>query len=417
MSEEIMTDVLETPETEQFDDSQIESQESSEQQTDQTEQLDQNEVVDKQPSQSSIRQTLKKLGETNPELAKDLKTVSDAYFREQTYKKVFDTTEEATKAKELIESAGGLEGIADIQDKLAIYNDIDAGLAEGDPQVIDGIFEDFPEGALKLAGPYLEKLWSTNADAFRQTVGPYAIALLADTGIGQYFQALGQETDPTNLAKLGRAVADWYARETRNVNQIAQNMQQKNPAADKLNEERTAIQAEREQIYKNQIGEKYKSATEPDLNREIAKYSRQYNLNTKQAEIYKNMVVDRVFAGMNNDESYKKQLNLRYVNALKDKNFEKVSNYAADEFRRRLRTEALDVVKSLYGNPKVNAVKEDSGITKPNSPKVSPTGGPMKVNVRPPKDQWDMTKTTDIDIIKGQAWLKNGRFVSWKHLR
>src|ERR1700680_2367567 len=135
-------------------------------------------------SGKAIRDAIRRLSQQSPDDAKLLRQLADTHFRESTgWKTAFDTPQKAAEAKSIIESAGGLEGIAQAQTRLQAYDVQETGLESGDPAVLDSFFEDYPAGAAALAPHYLQKLEAVNPQALQAAVGPYAVGMLQQAGI------------------------------------------------------------------------------------------------------------------------------------------------------------------------------------------------------------------------------------------
>src|SRR5581483_10346107 len=144
----------------------------------------------------SVRDAVRSLSEAHPEHAKLLKTLADTHFTVATaYKASFATPRDAQAAKSLIDGLGGVDGATELQQRIAGYDAQESGLESGDPAVLDSFFKDYPDGAAALAPHYLERLASTNPQAFQATVAPYALGLLQQAGVDQHLAALLNETD------------------------------------------------------------------------------------------------------------------------------------------------------------------------------------------------------------------------------
>ncbi len=365
-------------------------------------------------SGKALRDAVKSASEAFPEQSKAFKTLADAHFREQAYKAAFPTTQEAVQAKSIIESVGGLDGIAKIQERISSYDQQDEALSTGNPAVLDAMFKDFPEGAAALAPHYLERLARSNPDAFTNSVAPYVIGMLDNAGVGAHLSAILNEADPAKAKALVQQLAQWYGGQVQSVRQIMSSQQStaKNPQSDKLNKERESIQTEKEELFKSTVSEKVNSTSGVALNSEVDKYAKQYKLTDTQKEHFKKTLQQAIVDDMSADQSYLKQLNLRMSN--KARTYDSVSGFISAEVGRRLKTKAFEVVKSIYGAPKSGTVQNTTGVVKAGAPKTASSGGPLYVSQKPDPSEFADYDGLELDIINGRARLRNGRFVTWR---
>jgi hypothetical protein len=377
----------------------------------QPEQQGESEKLDGRRGPQNIRNSIKAAAEALPDHAQAFKELGNAYFREQAYKQVFPTVQEATSAKQLIESVGGLDGLAQLQERDQLYTTQDEMLREGNPEVLDDFFEDFPEGAAALAPHYLDRLAKNNPEAFSAAVVPYVVGMLENAGIGNYLASILQEQDPARAKGMVEQLARWYQQQVQGAAQL-KTAAPKFPAQDRLKQEQTKIEQERENLFMEGVRTKVNASVQPELDRTIEQYTKQYKLNDTQKKYFQDIVQRRVVEELNNDATYKKQVDLR--KASKSRTHDTVASYISGEFNRRLKDAAFTVAKELYGAPKA-AVSQNTGVVKAGTPKSTPSGGPIYVSQRPPDAQLDLSRPgAELLLIKGQAYTKDGRFITWR---
>jgi hypothetical protein len=365
----------------------------------------------------AIRDAVRRLSATSPEDAKLLKQLADTHFRVATgYQSSFKTPQEATTAKQLIEAAGGVEGITQATQRLQTYDQQDAALKEGNPEVLDAMFKDFPEGAAALAPHYLDKLSQTNQTAYNEAVGPHAVAMLENAGLGRFLDAALAEPDEARSKALVKEIADWFKGQATNAKQVQQARTTQNPGADKIKQRETELNTREEKIFRDAVAAKTNAAITQPVAQVVDQYAKQYKLNDVQKAHYKTTLENAVIEEMNADHTYRQQIDLRYSN--KSRTHDTVSSYAAAEFNRRAKDKAFEVAKSIYGAPKGGAAQNGTGIVKPGEAKTAPGGGPLKITAQPPDAQIDWNKpdadTAQLNFIKGRGWTKSGHFVNWR---
>ena len=84
-------------------------------------------------------------------LLADAKALNDTVGKGRAYEQVWPTVREAREAKTLVESFGGKDGLAQVQQTLSRVQEIDAALESGDPRAVEALWKDAPEGMVKLA--------------------------------------------------------------------------------------------------------------------------------------------------------------------------------------------------------------------------------------------------------------------------
>ena len=360
----------------------------------------------------SIREAIRAASSQFPEQAKLFKQLADTHFREQAWKQAFPSTQEAVSAKQLIDGLGGVDGATALTQRIQTYEMQDSALKEGNPEVLDSMFKDFPEGAAALAPHYLDRLAQTNPTAFTAAVAPHALSMLEQAGVNQHLDAILAESDPQRASAMVKQLADWLNGQKSSVQQLKQQGQAHNPAQDSIKRERESLQQEKENLFRGQVSEKVNSAALPTLTSEVDKYARQYGLNETQKAHYRKTLEQMVVSEMSNDQTYKQQVDLRYANKIRT--HDTFSSYISSEFNRRVKEKSFEVVKSIYGNPRGNAQTQNTGAIKAGQPQTAPGGGPLFVQTKPPLSEMADYPERSIDIIHGRVRLQNGRFVTWR---
>lgn len=203
------------------------------------------------PTTKQIRESLKAFRDSNPEHAQAAKLLNDGYSRFEAYKAVFPTVDDARTVKATLDTIGGLEGLASMQQILATVDETDALLDAGDPAVLDRILEDAPDGFKKLASPYLAKLQKADPDAYARALQPHFVRSLVDSNFPQVMQALHKMVaDKPEAAALVKNVIDWFEGQKNQADRVS---------ADTLNPERDALKKDREAFEKERQTEFHKS--------------------------------------------------------------------------------------------------------------------------------------------------------------
>jgi hypothetical protein len=367
-------------------------------------------------SGKQIREAVNRLSQEHPEDAKILKQMADSHFRvESAYKSAFPTPAEATQAKQLIEAIGGSEGAATLQQRISDFDTQELNLEQGNPEVLDGFFKDFPEGAAALVTPYLEKLGASNPQALQAAIAPYAVNMLVGAGLGDHLAKIANATDPAQAKQLAIEAYNWLAGQSQNVQQLRQTRSQKDPGAERLAKDREAFNQEKENLFTTGVNERVNKQIETGTTPIVDKYAKAYKLNDTQKEHYKSSLQSAVVAEMKADQNYMRQVKLRYDNP--KRSADSIAAYTAGEFNRRMAAKAFEVAKNIYGAPKgtIPGQQQGTGVVKAGSPKTAVGGGPIYVSQKPEDSAIDWTRPrAEIMFIEGRGYLKgSGRYVQW----
>ena len=363
-----------------------------------------------------ISTAIKQAIEQNPEQAAMFKKLQDAYFRNQAFEKAFPSATEATNVKQLLNDIGGVEGIEQLQQNSQVYQQQDAFLKEGNPEVLESIFNDFPDGAAKLAPKYLDKLAQTNPQAYNTAVYPHAIGLLAYSDFPAYLSEISQETDPAKMQAGVVKLIQWYNQSL----DAAKNIYSKVGAAPvqdaKLTEREQSIAAKETAMTTASFQKVISTNTQPNLESLISKYAKQYNLAESQTNIFKKHLITTIDNEQKEDKVYQKQYQIRVNSA--GMTVEKLGKFVSDDLNRRLKDRTFDIVKEIYGAPKSGSVSKVTNTPKAGVAKTTSSGGPIRINAKPDgKDvNWDKPDA-QLHFIASKAWMKSGpyagKFVTW----
>jgi len=346
-----------------------------------------------------------------PGQEKAVKALADSYFRADAYAKVFSRVEEAQAAKQLIDGVGGLDGLTTLQQRQQQYDAQDEGLKNGNPEVLDAFFKDFPEGAATLAPHYLDRLAKANPEAFEATIAPHAMGMLDRAGIPNHIAAMVAETDPAQLKNMVGQLDQWIKKNSETVKTMRQQPQQ-NPLEGKLKDQQTELQKKEEQFFSKQVDTEVNSRSTGDLVKVVDQYAKTHGLNEVQKAQFATSLTQKIVNDMLADDTFKKQDALRK----NSKDVEKVASYRASEFIRRLNDAAFshwNETKDLYGK---TTPAQKTGEVKPGGPKTAPGGGPLLVSRAMTPADLDMSKDPNGYLyIANKGYRKaDGALVTWK---
>ena len=147
-------------------------------------------------------------------LLADAKALNDTVGKGRAYEQVWPTVREAREAKTLVESFGGKDGLAQVQQTLSRVQEIDAALESGDPRAVEALWKDAPEGMVKLAPMIFSNLEKTNPQEYDKAVVPHAVKFFDKSGFPEAFDQMVQAYqggDKTLGDKLSAQLARWFS--------------------------------------------------------------------------------------------------------------------------------------------------------------------------------------------------------------
>ena len=148
-----------------------------------------------------LKKELDKLRKTNPRLASELRK---EHFSNQDFRRAFATPVEAQAAADVLNLVGGEEGISAIQTKADDFANELTMVAEGNPQILDDIVRDTPDGFKKLMGAGLEKLRLLDQAVYERYTAKPLSAPLREKGVINTLEMIRQMA----LAGKGQEVFD-----------------------------------------------------------------------------------------------------------------------------------------------------------------------------------------------------------------
>lgn len=381
--------------------------------------------VDARNNPAAIRSALKAFRDLDPKNAPIARELNNAYGRYSAYRDVFPKVADAQTAKATLEAVGGHDGITQLQDTIKSVNETDALLYEGNPKVIDSLYEDFKangkEAAFgKLASPFLDKLRTADPKAFEAVIKPHFFQGLVDSGlsrvVGQIRQALSGEKPNIALAldliAGDGGIEQWY----KNLEQ-----ESKTVARPTDDPERQAFQKE--------VSE-FQSAKQKEFNTGVAAANDSYNNRSLgqhlrvylQSPFFKNFpqegkvdiaqgIKAQLFNELTADKQYQSQMDAFFSQKSPDK--AKITAY----HNAKVDTMTKRIVKSVIERRYPNYAKAGAVASPKAKVAAAPVGtGPAKPTfqqTKPAADSIDWEKTDDVTFITGRAYLRGGKFVTW----
>lgn len=367
------------------------------------------------PAKGQIHAALKAFRDGNPEHAAAARALNDAYGRFEGYKSVFPSVEEARAVKAQLETFGGFEGISQMQSTLASVDETDALLEAGDPQVLDRIIEDAPEGFKKLAPHYLQRLQKSDPEMFGRTLQPYFVRSLADAnfpGTLEYLASLVK--DKPEALNVVRNMHQWF--EGQKSDAERQNQDALNPERQKLSEESERVGKESRRVLQEGISMHVTPHIQQELGSRLKQYSESLNkfpeavrMNIAQA------AVNELGAALEADKAYQTQIDAMMGARKPDR--EKIVQLNKSKVT-ALADRVIEAVAKRYNltpgqaKPAPKQADKDKGTPKQNTQILKISAKPSDADI-----DWEYPDAQKAFLL-GRARMKTGphagRFVQWR---
>ena len=133
----------------------------------------------------SLRKTLKWLEDNGNEHSSQANEIRKVLAERQSYKSVYGTVREARDAKQILDTVGGAQKIAELQAVGARMAEVDAMLNAGDPRVLEAILEtpEATKGIAKIFPNLLDKLATSNPQEVSEALSPYILGFMDNQGL------------------------------------------------------------------------------------------------------------------------------------------------------------------------------------------------------------------------------------------
>lgn len=366
-----------------------------------------------------VRKALKAFRDASPENAKAVSALRDSYGRELAYKAVFPSVKDAQAAQttlQTVESYGGVEGI---QATIAEIEEVDQLLAAGDPKALDKIIEVAGEGFAKIAPAMLDKLQSSNPDAYAAAIRPHLVDAIGKSGLSEAFEAVIRSMEFAREPGASPEFKGKYEKQaTEGLSKIYQYLQnlgkQAPPAAstatgapDKISERETAVAAREAQQFNQEVGSQANVKMNASLEKAISPYLRQLKLAPQAKSDFVQGVYDEVAKLAKADATYQRNKDAMFKAKTKDAG--KIAQLMSAKFDEVVGQATKTVAARRYGKaaPAAGAPKVAPGT--PGTPAVA--GKPVLVKELPKFTDVDWDKTDDDMTMRGIRVLKNGKTV------
>jgi hypothetical protein len=164
---------------------------------------------------SELRRTADSIADPKEKAAflADAKALNDKVGKNEAYEKIYPTVREAREVKTLVDSFGGKDGLVKVQETLSTVEAVDKALERGDPSITKLLWDDAPDGMVKLAPIIFSELEARNPAAYESAVMPHVVKSLEGGNFGgalaELRQSLQKGDGPAILETI-KKMENWF---------------------------------------------------------------------------------------------------------------------------------------------------------------------------------------------------------------
>lgn len=373
---------------------------------------------------AKLHEAIKKFRDLDPEgnktVASELKNMVGRY---DAMTKMFPGgVKEAQEFKTFSESVGGKQGIVDLQNIVQAANDTDQLLYNGDPKLLDNIIEDLKannklESLGKLTAPMLDKLMEVDPKGYAKAFVPHFVQGLESSGVRDALNAVigaFDNKDNEGLKKGLSSLASWYNGLLKQAGE-SKAEPKANPEQESWQKEKAAFESKQISAFQTELENHLTTGDNTNVLDAMKPYFRSAFFKGFPKETLKELHGDIRTAARRSvlsDATNKSQL--QHLTKGRDK--AKVETFWRTKMQDAATEAAKKVITSRYpGWNKTPGSTAAAAKAAPTAGKVTPNAAPVRVASKPKWEDIDFTKDPNqLLMITGKAYLKTGRFVSWK---
>lgn len=383
------------------------------------EQLDQTEEkIDGRKGSKEFRDALK-AWEATPEGAKFAKTARNDHFRLQEVNTIEPGGVAALREKyALIESVGGVEGITQIQERVAEFDATDAMIASGDPKALESMGPEFDSGLAKLTPTILDRVMKANPEAYAAALLPHLMTGLMNTPMVGDLNRMIDILQAPHLDEAGKikAITDAMSRigQWFDVNEKKAGQLKSAPADAKANDltqrEQAFEQQQQQAHWTNNIAPAVTTYEKGKLEELFKPFDTRLKLDpAAKADLFATFR-EKIKAAGQADAAYMKQMGI--YRKQKNPDAAVVQNFVKSAINRHAKTVVETAVKARYGRF-LGAQKKPGAAVVPGARASAgrPGAAVVMVSMKPSVDEIDYRNTTEADQWNKIYTLKNGKRV------
>jgi hypothetical protein len=142
-----------------------------------------------------------------------IKFLYDTSGKARGYEQQFPTVREAREVRALLEAVGGREGVRQMQATLSEIEQVDQALSAGDPNIVDRMWEEAPDGMPKLMPALLDKFAQAKPQEYAKAIMPHTLETLEKNGFMTSIEAIYsalENGDGQAISKVVQGMKGWF---------------------------------------------------------------------------------------------------------------------------------------------------------------------------------------------------------------
>lgn len=370
------------------------------------------EQPEQQPSEDGrvIPRWIRDMQKANPQGYQQAK---NDFFSLRSYRQVFPSVAEATKAREQLELVGGPDGLADLQTTNGEFKSVAQQFFDGDPAFVNDLAAEDPIAFGTHVPHTLDKFKEIdetgyNREMARRITGEHEAAQLRPQLVAAYQAVKSGNTD--DALRILNAIAGWHDR----LAEIAS--QEDDPRFTKLREELKAERQQSQEKATKELNTEYRTNAEKAITEKATALLDSYLAGRKLSPEDRNQLMQNVLYAANSevqkDATFLKQLSLQKERAISLRNSSAAVRFAVARYEQALKL-AVERQARLMGVTSKPAANGGNAAPNGNKPAPKAIEGFEYVTQPPSDKELDRSQTTRDMILKQRAVLKGGRKVTW----
>lgn len=348
---------------------------------------------------------LAKIKEVDPVAAKAFER---AYWKVAGVDKL-GTTQELTALKEAVELHGGVEGLSAMAEEVQAGRALEQGFEKGDPKVIDGWANDYPEGFKKLVLPAFDRLERLDPQFHEQAASTVSTKFLEKYGVFDAFGQLGQALKDGKAEDAARLYNELVGKVFQPMRSLATKSTSDPLASERegLESRRAELAEQEKKMFYGSVRGEVNTQVGRAMNAEIAKLLRGQKMGPELGNRVRGEITAEIKQILTAQPDYAK----RYETVMGGGDREKAIKFIVDNAARNM-SKAVQTVLKYRNLLNGNGARSAAGKPAPRS-----AVGPTTVAGRPSIADVDFARTDKATFLgsrtHGTAWLKSGKQAKW----
>ena len=359
-----------------------------------------------------IPKWMRAMKESDPE---GYRAAKSAFFNLKDRETIHPTVQAAREEHELVDSLGGREGAAKLQEDAVFFKDAANQFLKGDPAFIKDLWEEDPIAAALHVSPMLDEFKARDFQGYKSTIARIWENDFKRLNFAPALQDLAaaiQSGDKATAAAIAKSIQEWHD-SILTVSRQAEDPRVKTLLAERNKQHETRQETERQELLKNYRTESFNSMI-TEATKTFDSFFRNRKIDAEDRnDLIQDAVklADKIVAA---DEAFKRQRD----DYLKRGDVKSASRLTASRYAQEM-TNSVKRVARRYGLVSNQAAPANNQQQRPNAPtqQPRPAEGYIAVTQRPQGEEIDHRRTTPEMIMSGKAILTNGRKVDWSKLK